>query len=167
MPCTTWCWHRRSDRSEALARVYPGPIGLLPIGVDTELFTRTAAEPDRFGVVSTVNQWGREREVFALLKEKEPDFPLALYGQQRGIAPQLEPYAHGPISFFALPSLYNQARIVLDDFNHTTAPYGNVNSRCSKQRHAERRCSPTVLSGSRRSVWATWVSSLRLRSSSP
>jgi glycosyltransferase involved in cell wall biosynthesis/2-polyprenyl-3-methyl-5-hydroxy-6-metoxy-1,4-benzoquinol methylase len=114
---------------EALARVYPGPTGLLSIGVDTELFSPPPGSDERRGVVSTVNQWGREREVLAWLKEKTPDFPLALYGHQRGLAPPLAPYAHGPVSFFALPSLYRQARIVLDDFNHTTAGYGNVNSR--------------------------------------
>jgi len=114
---------------DALAPVYPGQMGLFPIGVDTELFTRQTQPEHRRGVTSTVNQWGREREVFAWLKEKPPAFPLALYGRHRGLAPQLEPYSLGPVSFFALPSLYNEARIVLDDFNHTTAGYGNVNSR--------------------------------------
>ena len=114
---------------DLLTTAYPGPVGLLPIGVDTELFVAEARQEDRCGVASTVNQWGREREVFAHLKEKTPDFPLALYGQQRGMAPQLAAYARGPVSFFALPSLYNQAQIILDDFNHTTAGYGNVNSR--------------------------------------
>jgi len=114
---------------DAISRVYPGRAALLPIGVDTELFSQQAVPEDRWGVISTVNQWGREREVFAYLKEKEPDFPLAVYGQKRGMAPELEAYGHGPVSFFSLPSLYNQARIVLDDFNHATAGYGNVNSR--------------------------------------
>ena len=113
---------------DAIAQVYPGPMGLLPIGVDTELFAE-APHQDRSGVASTVNQWGREREVFAYLRERPADFPLALYGQQRGLASELSPYARGPVSFFALPSLYNQAQIILDDFNHTTAGYGNVNSR--------------------------------------
>ncbi len=113
---------------DAIAQVYPGPMGLLPIGVDTEVFALAPGQ-GRTGVASTVNQWGREREVFTFLKERTPDFPLALYGQQRGLAAELSPYARGPVSFFALPSLYNQAQIVLDDFNHTTAGYGNVNSR--------------------------------------
>ena len=117
------------ESEEALAAVYPGPTGVLPIGVDTQLFNSDSAVRVRRGVTSTVNQWGREREVFAFLKEKNPDFPLALYGQQRGLADELSEFAHGPVSFFSLPSLYNQARIVLDDFNHTTAGYGNVNSR--------------------------------------
>ena len=108
---------------------YPGRTAYLPLAVDTELFTCVARPEDRTGVVSTVNQWGRERQLHAYLQEAVPRAPVALYGQHRGMSPQLEPLCRGPVSFFALPSLYNQAAIVLDDFNHTTAPYGNVNSR--------------------------------------
>lgn len=121
------CSSRRS--MEAVEGVYPGPTGLLPLGVDTELFARTGRPEDRCGVVSTVNQWGREREVHINLRSQVPDFPLALFGEHRGVETELEPYRREPVSFFALPSLYNQAAIVLDDFNHTTAAYGNVNSR--------------------------------------
>ncbi len=114
---------------EIIEGVYSGPVGLLPLGVDTELFTMNARAEDRRGVVSTVNQWGRERELHVYLQDLVPGFPLALYGEHRGVSTQLAPYCRGPVSFFALPSLYNQATIVLDDFNHTTAGYGSVNSR--------------------------------------
>lgn len=114
---------------EAIGRHYAGPTGLLRIGVDTELFRIDARLEDRHGVVSTVNQWGREREVNAHLVSRPIEFPLAIFGRQRGIAPALLDHCRGPVSFFALPSLYNEAGIVLDDFNHTTAGYGNVNSR--------------------------------------
>ncbi|MEA3502877.1 MAG: glycosyltransferase, partial [Actinomycetota bacterium] len=109
--------------------VYPGPVGLLPLGVDTELFAMTGRAEDRRGVVSTVNQWGRERELHTYLRTRVPDFPIALYGERRGVSEQLAAYSRGPVSFFALPALYNQTAIVLDDFNHTTAAYGSVNSR--------------------------------------
>lgn len=119
-----------SERSlEAIHHAFHGATGLLPIGVDTELFKPTGRTSDRRGVVSTVNQWGRERELHMYLQEATVDFPLALFGQQRGMAPELAKYCEGPVSYFALPSLYNEAAIVLDDFNHTTAGYGNVNSR--------------------------------------
>lgn len=114
---------------DAIEDVYPGPVGLLPLGVDTELFTMSSRVEDRRGVVSTVNQWGRERELHIYLRAQVPDFPLSLYGERRSVSAQLAPYSRGPVSFFALPSLYNQAAIVLDDFNHTTAGYGSVNSR--------------------------------------
>jgi len=117
-----------ATRNRVAAR-YAGPMAVFPIGVDADLFQGQARPERRHGVVATVNQWGREREVYGFLKERTPDFELVLFGQQRGIAPELKPYTRGPVSFFSLPSLYRQARIVLDDFNHTTAPYGNVNSR--------------------------------------
>jgi glycosyltransferase involved in cell wall biosynthesis len=119
-----------SPRSlEILRTCYPGPTGLLRIGVDTDLFEPVGIFEDRCGVVSTVNSWGREREVNTRLRSRPIEFPLAIFGQQRGIAADLLPYCRGPVSYFALPSLYNEAGIVLDDFNHTTAAYGNVNSR--------------------------------------
>ena len=119
-----------SQRSlETLHTVYAGPTGLLAVGVDTELFNVSGRLEDRRGVVSTVNQWGRERELHTYLQTEHPSFPLALFGEQRGVAPVLAPYCRGPISFFALSALYNEATVVLDDFNHTTAAYGNVNSR--------------------------------------
>jgi glycosyltransferase involved in cell wall biosynthesis len=117
------------ESKDVLEQVYAGPTGLLPIGVDGELFNRRNRAIDREGVVSTVNQWGRERQLFTTLEQGEPDFPLALFGIQRGMSPQLAPLSRKPVSFFALPSLYNEARVVLDDFNHTTAGYGNINSR--------------------------------------
>lgn len=115
---------------DAISEVYPGPLSVLPIGVDPELFHQSGRAEDRAGVVSTVNQWGRERELFVKLEAGGPiDFPLALFGERRGMPPALSPYGRGPISFFALPGLYNESKVVLDDFNHTTEGYGNVNSR--------------------------------------
>lgn len=118
-----------SSRSlERLEEVYAGPTGLLPIGVDLELF-RQGDPQGRSAVVSTVNQWGRERDVYAALRSQKITFPLAIFGQTRGLSSYLMPYSHGPVSFFALPKIYRQAAVVLDDLNHTTIEYGNVNSR--------------------------------------
>jgi len=111
-----------------IKRVYSGPVGLLRIGVDDELFAR-AAQSERSGVVTTVNQWGRERQIYQALARSRRDFPLAIYGEQRGLNQELLPHWVGRTSYFALPSLYTQASIVLDDHNHTAQPFGNVNSR--------------------------------------
>jgi glycosyltransferase involved in cell wall biosynthesis len=119
-----------SDASlERIQHHYAGPTELLPIGVDTELFRPGGRSEDRRGVVSTVNQWGREREVNSRLRSQPVEFPLTIFGHHRAMAPELLDYCRGPVSFFSLPSLYREAGVVLDDFNHTTAPYGNVNSR--------------------------------------
>lgn len=119
-----------SERSlTEIRKSYPGPAGVLRIGVDAELFEVGAPAALRTGVVTTVNLWGRERQLFRALRRVRLDFPLGIYGQERGLNEDLLPCWKGPASFFALPSLYRKAAMVLDDHNHTTQPYGNVNSR--------------------------------------
>jgi glycosyltransferase involved in cell wall biosynthesis len=136
-----WLTHPELDRFDAilcsspvaageLERFYDGPVHLLPIGVDLELFQ---PEPEsgrhREGVVSTVNQWGKERDVYRALRSKPIDFPLRIHGQSRRLAPELADYDRGPVHFFGLPEIYWGTRIVLDDFNWTTVGWGAVNSR--------------------------------------
>jgi hypothetical protein len=106
---------------------YSGPALLLPIGVDLELFQNVSSS--RKGVVSTVNQWGVERDVYAALRSSPINFPLRILGQRVNMASELTPLAEGPIDFFSLPDIYGGSRIVLDDFNRTTVGWGAVNSR--------------------------------------
>jgi hypothetical protein len=136
-----WLTHPELDQFDAilcsspaaaaeLQRVFAGPVHLLSIGVDIELFQpdRTS-NPDRAGVVSTVNQWGRERDVYRALRSAPIDFPLRIHGQSRGLPSELAPFAEGPLHFFDLPKIYWGAAVVLDDFNWTTVGWGAVNSR--------------------------------------
>ena len=86
--------------------------------------------PDhRAGVVSTVNQWGRERDLYRALRSGPIDFPLRIHGQSRGLPSELAPYGEGPVHFFELPKVYWGASIVLDDSNWTTIGWGAINSR--------------------------------------
>jgi hypothetical protein len=113
-----------------LEHFFPGPIHVFPIGVDVELFQPPFGSiRDRAGVVSTVNQWGRERDIYRALRSGAIDFPLRIHGQSRGLPPGLASYDRGPVQFFELPEIYWEARIVLDDFNRTTIGWGAVNSR--------------------------------------
>jgi glycosyltransferase involved in cell wall biosynthesis len=119
-----------SDQARAaISRVYDGPTTVLRIGVDPELFAPPGPGEDRHGVVGTVNFWGKERDLHRALQAGPTTVPLALFGRDTGLPPALAGYSAGPVSFFALPGLYRQATVVLDDFNHTTVGWGNVNSR--------------------------------------
>jgi glycosyltransferase involved in cell wall biosynthesis len=138
-------------------RAYAGPAGLLRIGVDHELFRASGAGPTvRAGVATTVNGWGRERELFHALRRIRIDFPLAIYGQQRGLSEDLHPCWVGPASFFGLPSVYREAVLVLDDMNHTTKPYGNVNSRV----YEALACGAPVVTNSRVGLAETGLAAL-------
>ena len=79
--------------------------------------------------MSTVNQWGRERDIYRALRSSPIIFDLRIHGHAIGLPATLEKYHEGPVEFFELPSVYWGARIVLDDFNHTTVGWGAVNSR--------------------------------------
>jgi len=136
-----WLTHPELDQFDAilcsspaaaaeLERFFAGPIHVFPIGVDLELFQPTPGSADhRAGVVSTVNQWGRERDVYRALRSVPIDFPLRIHGQSRGLPSELAHFDGGPVHFFELPKLYWGARIVLDDSNWTTVGWGAVNSR--------------------------------------
>ncbi len=113
----------------AVRRVYSGPVEQLPIGVDERLFHQMRPVAGRQLVVSTVNGFNKQRGLFATLSAVTVDFPLALYGHRNEEVPGLAPFARGPVDFFALPSVYNQAALVLDDQQASNREYGNVNSR--------------------------------------
>ena len=115
---------------ERMRSAFDGPTALLPLAADLEFFAEDRElPPSRGGVVCTVNSWGRERDVHRGLRIGKVRFPLVLHGAEIGLHPDLRPYAAGMVDYFALPALYRRSQIVLDDCNHTTLPYGNVNSR--------------------------------------
>ena len=104
----------------------------LPIGVDIELFGPESRDLDsRVGVVSTVNQWGREREHLSCApiqaRDLRPEDPRSECRASR--CPGTHLFHRGPVDYFELPSIYRGTRIVLDDFNHTTVGWGAANSR--------------------------------------
>ena len=115
--------------AQEIEKVYSGPVELFPIGVDIELFEPNAGNADsRGGVVSTVNQWGRERDIYRALRSTPITFDLRITATPSGCRETRE-VPQGLVEFFELPSVYRGARIVLDDFNHTTVGWGAVNSR--------------------------------------
>ncbi|MGH8941720.1 MAG: glycosyltransferase family protein, partial [Acidimicrobiia bacterium] len=136
-----WLTHPELDQFDAILcsspaaadefqRHFSGPVHVLPIGVDLELFQPNPGSADhRAGVVSTVNQWGRERDVYRALRSVPIDFPLRIHGQSRGLPSELARYDGGPVHFFELPKVYWGASIVLDDSNWTTVGWGAINSR--------------------------------------
>ena len=58
-----------------------------------------------------------------------PGERVAIYGKGWEQVPALAPYARGELPYERLPLLYPRAKLVLDDTQGPTLPYGAVNAR--------------------------------------
>ncbi len=108
------------------------PVGVLPIGVDPELFVLPPAGGRRAGVVSTTNDFGSGRQLLRFLEQAGPPKSLVLYGNRRRRSRRtrrLRRCEAGPISYFSIPSVYGTAAVVLDDQLPGARSVGSLNSR--------------------------------------
>jgi glycosyltransferase involved in cell wall biosynthesis len=113
-----------------LTRVTERACGVVPIGVDTDLFVGGESVPRSRSVVSTAHHWGTLREVHAALMSLPDDADAVLLGNVSGKMPEgLGRWHRPPVSYFALPDVYRRAALVVDDMNATTRGYGSINSR--------------------------------------
>lgn len=108
------------------------PVGVLPIGVDPELFTLPDDIRRRTGVVSTTNDFGSGRQLLRFLEQAGPPKSLVLYGNRRRRSRRtrrLRRCEAGPVSYFAIPAIYGTAAVVLDDQLPGARAVGSLNSR--------------------------------------
>jgi GT2 family glycosyltransferase len=78
--------------------------------------------------VFTGNWWGKDRDIQRALAPREGE-RVAIYGKDWEQVPELAPYARGELPYEQLPSLYAGAKLVLDDTQGPTLPYGALNAR--------------------------------------
>jgi len=122
-----WC---SSDASAArMAEVYGGPTEVVPISVDTSLFSEAAAER-RAGVVTTANFWGVERGITEALAAVSREVDVTWFGVNGRLLKGLGGVGHREaIPYMALPEVYSEWLVVVDDVIPAAAMYGNQNSR--------------------------------------
>ena len=123
-------WASSSIARDHLARTFDGPLEVVPIAVDPELFT-TGDEGERSErAVTTVNFWGARRAVQDVLAEVAPPEPIVWFAanvEHVDPAPGVE--LRPAVSFFALPDVYRSAAFVVDDVIAPAAEFGTLNSR--------------------------------------
>lgn len=108
------------------------PVGVLPIAVDEELFVAPEDGARRSLVVSTTNDFGGGRQLLQFLAEMGPPKSMVLYGNRRRRSRRsraLRRCEAGPIDYFAIPSVYGSAAVVLDDQLPGARAVGSLNSR--------------------------------------
>ncbi len=100
-----------------------------PLAVNPARFHPRPAE-ERFvcDYAFTGNWWGKDRDIQRVLAPHEGE-RVAVYGKDWEQVPELAPHARGELPYEELPLLYPSAKLVLDDTQGPTLPYGAVNAR--------------------------------------
>jgi spore maturation protein CgeB len=78
--------------------------------------------------VFTGNWWGKDRDIQQALAPREGE-RVAIYGKDWDKVAEFAPHARGELPYAELPSVYSSAKLVLDDTQGPTLPYGALNAR--------------------------------------
>lgn len=77
----------------------------------------------------TGSYWDDPREIIDCLNPENIDYKLGVYGKNWDKIPKFAPYHKGFLPYNKIADLYQSTRIVIDDANRVTKPFGSVNSR--------------------------------------
>lgn len=122
-----WCSSRLS--AARLNECYDGPVEVLPLATDTEIFF--PMEDDRVAdVVTTTNFWGVGRDLISVLSDLSAAESVTWFGKNAKHLqiPGTIDHRH-TIDYFSLPGVYSHWQFVIDDVIEAAARYGNHNSR--------------------------------------
>jgi spore maturation protein CgeB/GT2 family glycosyltransferase len=130
-------WFERADvllaSSQGSAELIEARTGRrtirFPLAVNPARFHPRPAE-ERFvcDYAFTGNWWGKDRDIQRALAPREGE-RLTVYGKDWEQVAELAPYARGELPYQELALLYPSAKLVLDDTQGPTLPYGAVNAR--------------------------------------
>lgn len=113
-----------------LREKYSGPMAVLPIAVDAELFQDHGASRD-LQVCTTVNLWGEDRALTRDLESFGLDIPVHWYGNGTGemLALGEKVLLEGAVDYVDVSAVYARSVLVLDDLTPSTRKFGCQNSR--------------------------------------
>lgn len=105
-------------------------IFVLPLAVNASTFQADTDNDEKrtLAYSTTISYWGARR-LFCDFDPSKVPHRGELYGQGWRKFRKLEPMFGGFLDYKALPALYASSKIVIDDSNHVTAPWGALNSR--------------------------------------
>lgn len=122
-------WCSSQGAATRMREVYAGPVEVVPLATDPELFTHVDV-PRAPEVVTTANFWGVDRGLIAALKTVASAEKVTWFGKNArflDIPPSID-HRH-TIEYFKLPWVYSAWQFVIDDVIEAAAIYGTQNSR--------------------------------------
>jgi GT2 family glycosyltransferase/spore maturation protein CgeB len=130
-------WFARADailassrRSAALIEQHTGRRAeLFPLAANPARFSPTTPDPALAAdYIFTGNRWGEPRELEQALAPRRSE-RFRIYGRGWEKHKRLAKAIAGPLQYDRLPQAYASARLVIDDGQGPTLPYGAVNGR--------------------------------------
>jgi O-antigen biosynthesis protein len=130
-------WFDRADillvsshgSAELIERVTGRQTIRFPLAVNPARFhPRPVEERLAADYVFTGNWWGKDRDIQRALAPRDGE-RVAIYGKDWEKIDEFKAYARGELPYEELARLYPSAKIVLDDTQGPTLPYGAVNAR--------------------------------------
>lgn len=125
----TQVWCSSSASAERMREAFAGPVEVLPLAADAELFVEVPVER-RSELVTTANFWGVTRGLIGALIDLADHERVTWFGKNARFLeiPDTIDHRH-TIDYFALPWVYSSWQFVVDDLIPAAAKYGNHNSR--------------------------------------
>lgn len=103
---------------------------LLPIATNPERFSQgTYSDELSCDYCFTGSYWNDPREIIDILDPSKIKYKFKVFGKNWDKVSTLRKYHQGFLNYLDIPNLYKSTKIVLDDANRVTKPYGSVNSR--------------------------------------
>lgn len=113
--------------SEHIKDRYGFTSSVLRIATNQSRF-RPRSEDKLYDYVFTGSYWGAPRDI-EKIDPAAIGLRFALFGKNWEDHPQFRAYFKGFAPYHAMPRIYNQSRILVDDANSVTKEWGSVNSR--------------------------------------
>ena len=113
--------------SEHIKDRYGFTSSVLRIATNQNRF-RPRSEDKLYDYVFTGSYWGAPRDI-EKIDPAAIGLRFALFGKNWEDHPQFRAYFKGFAPYHAMPRIYNQSRILVDDANSVTKEWGSVNSR--------------------------------------
>ncbi|RSK28670.1 glycosyltransferase [Bacillus sp. HMF5848] len=119
-----------SYASELVSKKINKQVYVLPIATNPERF-KNGTKNDLLSCdyCFTGSYWNDPREIIQLLNPEKIPYDFKIFGKNWDKIKKFQPYDQGFLSYKQIPDLYKSTKLVIDDANRVTKPYGSVNSR--------------------------------------
>ena len=122
-------WASSGAAARHVSAAYDGPVEIVPIAVDPDVFDAPGVPRD-LQVVTTANFWGAERKIQRALDRLAETVPVDWFGAN-GAHLERSPHIrhHDRVDFFSLRGVYGRSVLVVDDLIDPAREFGTHNSR--------------------------------------